>query len=277
VEPTSAAPLLWTTGRVDVDGEQIYYEVVAAEDLGSDAPTIVLGHGAGGSHAVWYQNVPTLGRRHRVVTWDTRGFGCSTFRTGRLDPPTSAADLVAVLDAVGVAAPVHVVGQSMGGWWLTALAAKYPDRVASLTYTGTAGGLHTPALDEYFTGRMGGFPRSASVVGGHFAVSPRFVERDPAQAFLYQQLNTLHDPPFTAVGEAVRARTDPDAVRALGIPIHVIAGDEDELFPAELLRGVAHALGARRFTVLAGAGHSAYFETPAAWNAACLDFLASLR
>jgi 3-oxoadipate enol-lactonase len=275
VEPTTAPPLLWTTGRVDVDGEQIYYEVTAAEGLPASAPTVVLGHGAGGSHAVWYQQVPVLARTRRIVTWDTRGFGCSTMRTGRLDPPTAAGDLVAVLDAIGAAAPVHLVGQSMGGWWLTAMAEKHPDRIASLTYTGTAGGIHTPALEEYFSGRLGGFPRSTAVLGGHFAVSPRFVERDPAQSFLYQQLNTLHDPPFALVGEAVRTRTDPAAMVALEIPTLVIAGDEDDLFPPDVLRTVADALGAR-FAVLEGAGHSAYFETPAAWNAAYSAFLDEL-
>ncbi len=270
------APVLtWTTGRVEVDGEEIYYEVTEPEGRAPDAPTVVLGHGAGGSHAVWYQQVPVLARTRRVVTWDTRGFGGSTFRTGRFDAAASAGDLVAVLDTVGATAPVHLVGQSMGGWWLTATATKHPDRVASLTSTGTAGGLHTPELDAAFLDRTRGFPRSRAVVGGHFAVSPRFVDRDPAQSFLYQQLNTLHSPPLEAVGRAVTTRTDPEALRASGIPTHVIAGDEDDLFPPALLRTVADALGAR-FTVLAGAGHSAYFEVPAAWNAACAGFLDDL-
>src|SRR5689334_2105542 len=161
----------WTTGRVEVDGEEIYFEVAGPEGAGPDVATVVLGHGAGGSHAVWYQQVPVLARTCRVVTWDTRGFGCSTCRSGRLDPATCAADLVAVLDAIGAAAPVHLVGQSMGGWWLTACALAHPERLASLTYTGTAGGVHTPELDRYFHGRVTGrVPQSTAVVGGHFAV-----------------------------------------------------------------------------------------------------------
>lgn len=275
MEPTTAPVISWTPARVEVDGEQLYYEVSAAEGLGPDAPTVVLGHGAGGSHAVWYQQVPVLARTRRVITWDTRGFGGSTFRTGRLDPATAAADLLAVLEAAGARAPVHLVGQSMGGWWLTAFVEKHPDHVASLTYTGTAGGLHTPALDSYFLQRPDGVGRSTAVVGGHFAVSRRFVERDAPQSFLYQQLNTLHDPPLAMVAGIVSARTDPATVRAAGIPTLVIAGTEDELFPAELLRTVADALGAR-FLVLEGAGHSAYFEVPEAWNAAYTDFLDAL-
>jgi pimeloyl-ACP methyl ester carboxylesterase len=164
----------------------------------------------------------------------------------------------------------------MGGWWLTGFAEKHADRLASLTYTGTAGGLHTPELDRYFLDRTSGrVPQSTAVVGGHFAVSQRFVERNPAQSFLYQQLNTLHSPPLSIVGEAVRTRTDPATVRALGIPILVIAGTEDDLFPSDQLRTVADALGAR-FAALEGAGHSAYFEVPEAWNATYEGFLDSL-
>ena len=37
----------WQPGTVESQGEKIYYEVIGAED----APTVVLTHGAGGSHA----------------------------------------------------------------------------------------------------------------------------------------------------------------------------------------------------------------------------------
>jgi pimeloyl-ACP methyl ester carboxylesterase len=206
-----------------------------------------------------------------VVTWDTRGFGRSSCTTGRLDGPSSAADLAAVLAAAGVDRPVHLVGQSMGGWWITAFATAHADRVRSLTYTNTAGGVHTDELDAHFA-TVGERVRREPVVGRHFAVSEHLVERDATRAFLYQQLNTLQDPPPAAVAAAVTARTDPEALRALGIPTLVIGSTEDALFPPELLRRLAGRLGAR-FVELDGAGHSAYFETPEAWNAVYTDFL----
>ena len=46
----------WITATVDSGGEDIYYEVTGDDDAG----TIVLTHGAGGSHAAWFQQVPVL-------------------------------------------------------------------------------------------------------------------------------------------------------------------------------------------------------------------------
>ena len=267
-----APRLHWAVGHVEVDGEDVYHELTVAADLPADASTVVLGHGGAGSHAVWFQQVPALAQRHRVVTWDTRGFGRSSLRTGRLDSVTATADLAAVLDAVGHHGPVHLVGQSMGGWWISAFATTHPERVRSLTYTNTAGGVHTPEIDRHFADAIETATRSEPVVGGHFGVSPRFVERDPARAFLYQQLNTLQDPPPAQVRAAVAARTAPEDLRRLGIPTLVIGSTEDALFPPELLRQLADVIGAR-FALVADAGHSTYFEVPDAWLDAYTGFI----
>ena len=168
MERRPAAPLHWTVGHVEVEGEDVYHELTVAADLPADASTVVLGHGGAGSHAVWFQQIPALARRHRVVTWDTRGFGRSTLRTGRLDSSTAVADLTAVLDALDLHDPVHLVGQSMGGWWISEFAITHPRRVRSLTYTNTAGGVHTPEIDQHFTDTVGTATRSEPVVGGHF-------------------------------------------------------------------------------------------------------------
>ena len=85
----------WQVARVESGGETIYYEATGAEN----APAVVLTHGAGGSHAAWYQQVPALAAAgYRAVTWDSRGFGNSTFVSGVLGPDAAVADMVAVLD-----------------------------------------------------------------------------------------------------------------------------------------------------------------------------------
>ena len=132
----------WIRGAVESGGESIYYE---GANLDTDAPTVVLGHGAGGNHAVWFQQVPALAERYRVITWDTRGFGNSTFASGDFGVEHSTADLLTILDATDTA-EAHLVGQSMGGWWITGVAISAPQRVRSLSWCDTVGGLWTPAL-----------------------------------------------------------------------------------------------------------------------------------
>ena len=113
-------PLEWRRGTVASEGEDIYWEDVTTGD-GDDRPVVVLSHGAGGSHAVWYLQVPVLGEHFRVVTWDSRGFGNSTNRNDAPSPDAAATDLASVLDHLGIDR-AHLVGQSMGGWHISAFA-----------------------------------------------------------------------------------------------------------------------------------------------------------
>ncbi len=274
----------WHTASVGSGGETIYYEVVGR----GDGPAVVLSHGAGGSHAVWFQQVPALADAgYRVITWDSRGFGNSTFSSGEVGTDAAVADMVAVLDAVGVRR-AHLVGQSMGGWWVTAFALARPERVASLALSNTVGGLWTDALAQHFASFVASETRAAdaavailddrtSQLGVHSALAPGFVARDPTHAFLYQELNTFHSPPLGAVGRALAGTgVEPGALDALAVPILVITSTDDALFPGPLVTASARRLAHATVVEIPDAGHSAYFERPAEYNAALLQFLAGV-
>ncbi len=267
--------LRWSPGRVDSDGESIYYEVTANPDASPRGPTVVLGHGAGGSHAVWFQQVPALAAAgYRVVTWDTRGFGCSSCTTGRLDAAASARDLTCVLDAAGVDDAV-IVGQSMGGWWASGFALTAPARVRALVLANTVGGLWTDALRAHFASLGTQAAGGGEQLGAHPALDTGLREHDPALAFLYQQLNTFHSPPMHLVlGALGRDPIAPDTIRALAMPKLWITSSGDPLFPAALVREPADRIGAR-VEVIERAGHSPYFERAEVWNTVLLDFLAA--
>src|SRR4051794_22918893 len=77
--PAMSSTAEWRTAHLDHGGDVLYYEVTGAPD----ARTVVLTHGAGGTHASWFQQVPALAAAgYRVVTWDSRGFGNSTCTDG---------------------------------------------------------------------------------------------------------------------------------------------------------------------------------------------------
>ncbi|MDQ1466013.1 MAG: hypothetical protein QOH10_428 [Actinomycetota bacterium] len=264
----------WRTGRVDHDGESLYYEVTGAEADG-DARTVVLTHGAGGTHASWFQQVPALtAAGYRVVTWDSRGFGNSTCRTGAVGADIATGDLAAILAAVGVE-QVDLVGQSMGGWWVSAFTLAHPQRVRTLTLANTIGGLFTPELHAHFRSLLKAPPADVPRLGQHSAVSAQLATRDPALAFLYQQLDSFHEPPFPAVMRALTGWEVTHAqMNATGVPVLVVTAPDDQLFPAPLIRAGAAQLHDARVVEIAGAGHSPYFERAPEFNAALLAFLA---
>ena len=263
----------WQTGTVACGGEEIYYEVSGDDDL----PAIMLTHGAGGTHAAWFQQVPTLAANgFRVITWDCRGFGNSTFTSGVFGSAAAVADMAAVLDATGTPG-AHLVGQSMGGWWVTAFTVAHPARTHSLTLSNTVGGLWTTALLDYFREWMTKAAANFGAeqrIGAHSAISPTFVERDPARAFLYQELNTFHTPPMAAVGASLTgdavAHKDLDAT---GVPVLVITSTDDVQFPPHLVIDSAQRLANASIVEVAGAGHSTYFERPDLYNDALIAFI----
>jgi pimeloyl-ACP methyl ester carboxylesterase len=259
----------WRTGTVDSGGESIYYEVVGDDD----APAVLLTHGAGGNHAIWFQQVPALcAAGYRVVTWDCRGFGNSTFQTGNHGCDAAVGDMLEILDATNVER-AHLVGQSMGGWWVTAFTLASRERVRSLTLSNTVGGLWTDALNAHFLAFARTPPPEVTTIGQHNALSPRLVERDPARAFLYQQLNTFHAPPMGAVlGALTGTRIAHAELDALDVPILMISGTDDILFPSGLIEESAGMLANATFVLIADAGHSGYFERPDEYNAALLSF-----
>src|SRR5580704_3286401 len=127
-DPAADEPLGELRGRpVPVtadDGVSLYAEVSGPDD----APvTVVFSHGYTLSQDVWhYQRQALAGTR--LVFWDQRGHG----RSGRGDPEHSTieqtgADLGAVLAATMPAGGrVVLVGHSMGGMTIMALAARQP-------------------------------------------------------------------------------------------------------------------------------------------------------
>lgn len=256
------------TGFVEHDGENLYFEVV-----GEGGVPLVLSHGAGGNHAVWFQQVSWFARERMVVTWDHRGYGRSTDRADRSGPEVAPGDLLAVLDHLGVSS-ADLVGQSMGGWSTVGAALTRPGLGRRLVLADTLGGF-TPAAVSTVTTIEG---RSAltppDLLGRHPALGQRFSEEQPALAHLYQSLGRMGTAdPEVILPRIVAKRYSPADARHLTMPVLCVVGDRDPLFPPAAVRAMAALLPDATVVEIPGCGHSPYFENPAAWNAAVNDFL----
>ena len=104
-----------------------------------DAPPIVLQHGLGLRGDMWLPWAPDLLRRGSVVMPDLRGHGesAAAWQQETYAPEDFAADIVDVLDCAEIDR-CHLVGESFGGTLGLLLAARWPERVASLTVCSTA-------------------------------------------------------------------------------------------------------------------------------------------
>jgi len=254
------------SGFLDRDGERLYWESVGSGDA------VVLSHGAGGNHAVWFQQVPAFARFRRVITWDQRGFGRSTARGGPTTPALAAADLVALLDHLGVGS-VDLVGQSLGGWSVLRATLDAPARVRRLVLSNTPGGIQTDALSRAWAS-IGPRPLADEGLGRHPALADAFGARDPAHAYLYQMLGGFGETDLAQVAPSLMTTVVTRAhLAGLQCPVLFTTGAHDGLFPPGLIRESAALVPGARVHAFPDAGHSPYFEQPGEWNRVVGAFL----
>ena len=249
------------------DGERIY-----AEATGAGEP-IVLCHGLGGNHAIWWQQIGALARQYCVITWDQRGFGNSTAHSGRTGIDEAAGDLIAVLDAWQIPR-AHLVGQSMGAFVALRAALNHPDRVQSLVLSTTLAGTdprHTRALHRAVPDR----PRRDR----HPVVSADFSQAHPDLVVLYNLISSFGTKP--PVGEMLEAmathRFGDDELASMAIPTLFLAAANDEFCPPPIMKSAAARIGGAQLDVLTDAGHSVFYEQPGAWTDAVLKFVDPFR
>jgi pimeloyl-ACP methyl ester carboxylesterase len=106
-------------------------------------------HGFANDSHVWDEIAPVLAPHYRVLALDHRGHGDSAWDPeGRYDQRTMAADVLRVLDQLGIERLV-LVGHSMGGRVSMLVAAEAPEKIAGLVIVDSA-----PELDRRGTTRI---------------------------------------------------------------------------------------------------------------------------
>jgi pimeloyl-ACP methyl ester carboxylesterase len=250
---------------LQANGADLYYEEHC------DCPgerALVLAHGMGGNHAIWFRQLPVLAEHFRVISFDHRGFGNSTDPQG-LGHSAYVDDLKAIIDALQLQR-VSLLGQSMGGGTCISFACTYPGRVEALV---VADSLHALQESAEIAAIMDAArDRSRDLGQIERVLGARVRSQDPLAAVLYRQINS-----FNSVNRHNLAgsfhRFAPAELAATGIPVLFIAGTEDVLFPIEAIRLMQRQVAGSRLVEIPDTGHSAFYESPVEFNAALLTAL----
>jgi pimeloyl-ACP methyl ester carboxylesterase len=104
--------------------------------VGGDGPPLLLLHGWPQTWYAWRLVMPVLARDFQVIAPDQRGTGLSGKPREGYDTATLAADLVALMEALGHQR-FAMAGHDTGMWIGYALAADHPDRLARLAVAET--------------------------------------------------------------------------------------------------------------------------------------------
>jgi pimeloyl-ACP methyl ester carboxylesterase len=120
---------------VHANGMRFNAQVLEPQDAAEDAPTIVFVHGLVTDNlSSFYYTLagPAVVAGARVILYDLRGHGRSHRPEDGYTADDGVADLCALLDALGIADPVYLAGNSYGGILAARMAVTEPDRVAGL-------------------------------------------------------------------------------------------------------------------------------------------------
>jgi pimeloyl-ACP methyl ester carboxylesterase len=216
--------------------------------------------------------MPLLARRYRVLAPDLPGYGETEALSGDHSVGAHAAWLLALLDALELDR-VALAGQDLGG--LLGIEAALAGRVRRLVLTSCPAGLGWmssrvmawPGLELFFYRLFAGRlylskaeragPLQALHIGRIASEGDAFVERMRATALAFGLREFM-------------AR--PGRLRASGVPVSLVWGDEDPLFPSWQARATAKALNAP-LTLVPGGRHTLPFDRPRVWSDAVLTAL----
>jgi pyruvate dehydrogenase E2 component (dihydrolipoamide acetyltransferase) len=259
---------------VDVDGRQLSYAVLGDTESGNDPVLFV--HGYGGDKNSWLFVQEPIAADRVTYALDLPGHGASSKDVGDGTIETLAKAVVGFLDTVGVNR-VHLVGHSMGGAVVTAVAADpaAAGKVASLTLISPTG--FGPEINA---GYLRGFAEAESRrdLKPHLLAlfaDPGLITRQLIEDLLkYKRLDGVDQ----ALGSLVQTLVEGDKsavdvtaeLASFGGPAVAVWGREDKIVPAANAAGLGTAATVH---IVDGAGHMAHMEKPQAVVAAIREAL----
>ncbi|MFD8566410.1 alpha/beta fold hydrolase [Streptomyces sp. NPDC059639] len=310
------------------DGTELYYEVDEVEPdpaaaatatgtrrrrlFGRKAPapvTVVFSHGYCLNQDSWHFQRAALRGVVRCVYWDQRSHG----RSGRgveqtesglpVSIDTLGGDLRAVIEAAAPEGPLVLVGHSMGGMTVMALADQCPDlvrdRVVGAALVGTSSGrlgevnyglpvAGVNVVRRVLPGVLKALGQRADLVErGRRATADLFAgiikrysfatrDVDPAIARFAERM--IEGTPIDVVAEFYPAFQEHDKTAALSrfaqLPVLVLAGEGDLVTPSGHSEAIAELLPDAEFVLVPDAGHLVMLEHPEAVTDRLADLLA---
>ncbi|MEV5968729.1 alpha/beta hydrolase [Streptomyces sp. NPDC051921] len=313
-----------TPGRaVAEDGTELYYEVDELDPevagptrrrrlFGRRPPapvTVVFSHGYCLNQDSWHFQRAALRGLVRTVHWDQRSHGRSARGVAQAGPdgvPVSidmlGRDLKAVLDAAAPEGPLVLVGHSMGGMTIMALAALHPElvreRVVGVGLVGTSTGklgevsyglpmAGVNAVRRVLPGVLRALGSQAELVErGRRATADLFAglikkysfsskDVDPAVVRFAERM--IESTPIDVVAEFYPAFAEHDKAAALAafreLPVLALAGDHDLVTPSSHTEAIADLLPEAELVIVPDAGHLVMLEHPEAVTDRIADLL----
>jgi pimeloyl-ACP methyl ester carboxylesterase len=282
-------------GVVADDGVTLHVEEVGD----ADAPlTLIFCHGFGLEMASWHYQWRDLTGRDapgRFVFWDQRGHG----RSGPSTPDHSTIDwlgndLRRVIEVMAPDGPVVLVGHSMGGMTVMALADQHPElfgtKIVGVALLATSSGKVAESFLQVPAALSGPFrriaPHAASTISRRAAILEHGRRAGSDLSFLFTRRvafgsdvgpalvefveRMIAATPIEVLADFLPTFVDHDKLDALvaltDVETLVMVGDRDRMTPPDHSRAIMARLPDAEFVVVPSTGHMVMLERPSLVN-----------
>jgi 2-succinyl-6-hydroxy-2,4-cyclohexadiene-1-carboxylate synthase len=257
-------------------------------ELHGEGECLVLIHGFTDNLKMWYNQVPKLSEKFKVLVYDVRGHGQTESDDNRFSIDLFADDLCELTKALKIE-KMHVLGYSMGGRIGLSFALKYPEKVKCVILANS--GIPGPSLQlsEQQLKEMAekkellrslletGDIEAISEIMAVYSFSPGLKDRMPEVFHKYKALKMDNDPRhYVAIMQAVVDNMDhPPDLTQLKCPLLIIAGEQDAFMSLDVAESMKIAMPHAEIEYLP-TGHAAALEMPDQFNRAVIGFLKKL-
>ena len=263
-----------------VDGIRIHYVVA-----GEGRPVILI-HGLGASVVTWRNNFAALSQYYRVYAIDLPGHGDSSKPDIEYAPDTIVECIGKLVNELGIVRPA-IIGNSVGGALAMMIAFRFPDLVSGLVLVGSAGlgreiSLYIRLLSVPLLGTI---LESSKIGGPKLMLVNVFHDRSLATDELAEELYRSRRMPgakeavlrvirnTVSIGGVRQHFVFTDSLKRLKVPVMVVWGAQDKIFPAEHAYRVSEAIEGAWVEVFDECGHWPHMEKADAFNSLVLRFL----
>lgn len=257
---------------IDIPGGRLFSRL----DGEGDKPWLVLSNSLATDQTMWDPQMAVLTARYRVLRYDTRGHGRSDAPPPPYGFPDLVGDVLAVMDAHGVARAAYM-GLSLGGMTGLGLALGHPDRVGRLVCCDARADAPESFVKSW-DDRIAAVDRggTAALVDGTLErwLTPAFRAAHPEEeGRLAGQIRATKPEGYKGCAAALKTLDYLKDLGRLALPVLYVVGAEDGGAPVPAMQSMADATPGARLEVVPDAAHIANVNNPEGFERALQGFL----
>lgn len=256
--------------------------MLAHDVLGTGPVTVALLHGVGGGRCIWDAEhsgtaQALAGAGYRVIALDMPGYGDSALPDA-MSSALMARQVAQTLCSLQ-ARPAVLLGHSMGGMVAQELAVSDPQAVSALVLACTSPAFGKPGGDwqqQFLNDRLAPLDQGLGMPALARRLVAAMMSPNSTADALERAVNVMSRVPEATYRAALRAIVGFDrreSLAALTMPVLCLAAEDDRTAPPDVMQRMASRMPQAHYRCLAGTGHLANVEAPAAFAQAVIEFL----